>query len=79
MGDAKFEGRMPSLRIRVDHFVIAGRMPLVAGRSCPVPIATVHRHSPVYPFDVQTFLASFLASSDGSMSPRMLEGIRNCY
>ena len=31
-------------------------------------------HSPVYPCAAQTFLASFLASSDGSISPRMLEG-----
>ena len=36
VGDAKFEGRMHSIRIPVDHVVIEGRLPSVAGLSCPV-------------------------------------------
>ena len=36
MGHTKFEGRMPSLRIRVNHVVIEGRSTSVAGGSCQV-------------------------------------------
>ena len=34
VGCSKFEGRMPSNRIMVDHVVIARRLPPVVGRSC---------------------------------------------
>lgn len=35
VGVPRSEGRMPSLRILVDHGERDGRLPSVAGRSCP--------------------------------------------